>query len=179
MRDVDEKKVFLVVFLTGLLLGILYLNLVAIDFFSTMSMKDLRIMDGDTVTDTSSIEFICYLCKIRVLPLGILMLFMKMKTRKIAICTFLLWTGFLWGCSMSTGVVAFGVSGVLFCVLSLLPHMIFYIPAYMILMIYIYHYPHSIWNIYKTIAFLICLVLGMVLEISINPMVIQWLITFI
>lgn len=176
MNLVDVKKVFLSVFLSGLIIGIVYVNVWASDYLSMTGVFNAYYLNEYLTIKESSFMYILYLLRIRILPMVMLGLFVHTKMRRTVVYIFFLWTGFLWGIYTSMGVVILGVKGVLFCVIALFPHMICYIPAYLILLIYIYDYPQSSWNVYKVSACAACLIMGIFLESTVNPVILGWMI---
>lgn len=176
MNLVDIKKVFLAIFMSGLVVGIIYVNIWAADYLSITGIFNANYLNEYLAISGSSFAYILYLLRIRMLPLVILGVLVQTKMRRMIVYIFFVWTGFLWGIYTSMGVVVLGVKGVLFCVIALFPHMICYIPAYLILLVYMYDYPQSSWNIYKASAFVACLVVGIFLESMVNPVILGWII---
>ncbi len=176
MNLVDIKKVFLAIFISGLIMGIIYVNVWAANYLTITGIFNEFYLNEYLVASGSSFAYILYLLRIRMLPLVMLGLFVHTKMRRVIVSLFFVWTGFLWGIYTSMGVVILGVKGVLFCIIALFPHMICYIPAYLILLVYMYDYPQSSWNIYKASAFTACLTIGIFLECTVSPVVLGWII---
>ena len=95
------------------------------------------------------------------------------RFRRIGSTVFLVWTGILCGVYFTCAVMNHGVSGVLFCVVGLLPHMACYLFAYGILFMTIFFYPKKQWNYEKTIAFCLAICMGIALEYKANPILVK------
>ena len=95
------------------------------------------------------------------------------RLRRIGSTVFLVWTGILCGVYFTCAVMNHGVSGVLFCVVGLLPHMACYLFAYGILFMTIFFYPKKQWNYEKTIAFCLAICMGIALEYKANPVLVK------
>ena len=101
------------------------------------------------------------------------------RWRKIVVATGLLWTGFLTGILTVSAVMQLGIKGILFCIVALFPHMVFYGLAYGIVLLYLYHYPRKQWNVSKTVFVILMLFLGVVLETYVNPFLMKWVLKMI
>ena len=86
------------------------------------------------------------------------------KSRKIAAYLFLLWAGLASGMILTSALLMLGVKGLILCVISMLPHFLCYIPAYAMLLLYLFRYPVSEWNSTKTLSFVLFLTMGIALE---------------
>lgn len=179
MRLVDKQKIFFLITFVGFILGIFYTNLFAVDYMTMTVIFSTYYLQEFLATDLVIGEYLPLLFKVRVLPLLALIMMAYSKANKIGVMIFLAWTGFLCGIFMSLSVIQLGILGIFFCVLGLLPHMLFYAPAYLIIMIFTYKSPHSQWTFMKVIVVTLCMISGIVLECQVNPQMLKWLITFI
>lgn len=176
---VENQKKFCAVVFGGFILGILYTNLFASDYLAMTGVFSGYYLQNFASNSVKIEECILFIIRIRLLPLVILMLMAYSRINKIGIIVFLLWTGLLSGIYMSLGVLQLGLKGVMFCVLGLFPHMMFYLPAYMIVMVFVYKYPMSQWNVVKVAVVSMCMVSGVVLECQVSPYILKWLIAII
>ena len=76
-----------------------------------------------------------YLIRLRVIPFLTLFVLGITKVKRIAVIVFLIWTGFLMGIITSASIIQMGMLGILFNVLSLVPHFFFYVMGYIILLL--------------------------------------------
>lgn len=177
MKLVDKQKIFFLVLFLGFLIGILYTNLLATDYmkmtgvFSTYYLQ--KFLECEYVVG----EYLMKVLYVRIFPLLVLFMMAYSRINKIGVLLFLTWTGFIYGIYMSLGVVQLGFVGVVLCVVGLLPQMIFYVPAYLIVLIYTYQRPESQWNTMKICVVILCMISGIVLECQINPQILRWIIT--
>ncbi len=161
------------------MLGILYTNLFASDYLAMTGVFGEYYLQNFASSSMQIEEYLLFVIKIRFLPILILTIIAYSRINKIGIIVFLLWTGFMSGIYMSLGVLQLGFKGILFCVLGLFPQMIFYVPAYMIVIVFVYKYPMSQWSILKVAVVTMCMVSGVVLECQTNPYILKWLIAII
>ena len=86
---------------------------------------------------------------------------------------FLLWAGLASGMILTSALLMLGVKGLILCVISMLPHFLCYIPAYAMLLLYLFRYPVSEWNSTKTLSFVLFLTMGIALECLVNPVLLK------
>jgi len=84
-----------------------------------------------------------------------------------------LWTGFSGGIIFTASTFKLGLKGIGLCIVSILPHFILYIAAYVILILYLYTYPNMKWNGTKTMSIIIFTMLGIISECYINPVMLE------
>lgn len=179
MKLVDRQKCFFAVVFIGFIIGILYTNLFALDYMAITGIFSTYYLQGFVSSEIIVGEYLFSVLKVRILPLCVLLIIGYCRLNKVGVVLFLGWTGFLWGIYMSLGVVQLGVVGVLICVLGIFPQVVFYIPAYFIVMVWAYNRPESQWNIMKMAVMILCTISGIVLECRMNPQILKWLITVI
>ncbi len=177
MIDVIKQKRLLILFFIGFLLGIVYVNFYAIDFVSMNGIFNSYYLDVFMNQQLNIREYFLYLIGVRVLPLILLFLLGITKFHKVVVYVFVLWIGFMLGNYVTLSVVQLGVRGLFFGIVALMPHIIFYIPMYLILLFYLYQYPDAKWALPKTIAMVLCFVIGIILEGQINPSMLKWCIS--
>ena len=93
------------------------------------------------------------------------------KTDVVGLC--IGWTGFSGGVVAVSSVISLGMKGILLCIVGMLPQILFYGFAYVILLWYLYTYPNGRWNIKKTAAAGISMAVGMILEVYTNPILMK------
>ena len=74
--------------------------------------------------------------------------------------------------SISMAVLGMGVKGSILCIAGMLPQFLCYIPAYLIVVWYAYCYPRMQWNIQKSLVSGGLLLVGIVLELYVNPVLV-------
>ncbi len=170
------QKPLLFTFLTGMVIGVLYLNIFARDYFMMSGIFNSHYLEEYSEASIDAKVALPYLVMMRIIPLTMLWLMAYSKLNKVITIIVLLWTGFLGGMYLALGAVQLNALGVIFCALGLFPQMIFYIPAYIVLIIYVYNYPSSKWNMAKVVTIIGCLICGLFSEVQINPELLKWMI---
>lgn len=169
----NQSRVVILIYMIGFLLGIVYMNMSAGEYISSMGIFNRNFAEQFRKADIAGVQYLGYLVRLRVLPAIILALIGTTRFRKIGSTAFLVWTGILCGVYFTCAVMNHGVSGVLFCVAGLLPHMVCYLFAYGILLMTIFFYPKKQWNYEKTIAFCLAICMGIALEYKANPVLVK------
>lgn len=169
----NQSRVVILIYMIGFLLGIVYMNMSAGEYISSMGIFNRNFAEQFRKADIDEVQYLGYLVRLRVLPAIILALIGTTRFRRIGSAVFLVWTGMLCGVYFTCAVMNHGVSGVLFCVVGLLPHMACYLFAYGILLMTIFFYPKKQWNYEKTIAFCLAICMGIALEYKANPVLVK------
>lgn len=169
MNKIAGKKQLLLCFFAGLLAGVLYSNFVCRDELAMNGIFSPYFLSMYSQTDIVFARLAMQVLKVRVLPLGILLLGNWANQRKAAVVGVLLWTGFCCGMIFVSAVIQLGASGILLSILTLFPHFLFYVIAYSVLLIYEYDYPQNQWNISKTTFFVSMLAVGIIMELYVSP----------
>ena len=169
----NQSRVVILIYMIGFLLGIVYMNMSVGEYISSMGMFNRNFVEQFQKADIKGVQYLGYLVRLRVLPAIILALIGTTRFRRIGSTVFLVWTGILCGVYFTCAVMNHGVSGVLFCVVGLLPHMACYLFAYGILFMTIFFYPKKQWNYEKTIAFCLAICMGIALEYKANPILVK------
>lgn len=169
----NQSRVVILIYMIGFLLGIVYMNMSAGEYISSMGIFNRNFAEQFRKADIDGVQYLGYLVRLRVLPAIILALIGTTRFRRIGSAVFLVWTGMLCGVYFTCAVMNHGVSGVLFCVVGLLPHMACYLFAYGILLMTIFFYPKKQWNYEKTIAFCLAICMGIALEYKVNPVLVK------
>ncbi len=85
--------------------------------------------------------------------------------------SFMGWTG-KWNDFSTSALLMLGVKGLILCVISMLPHFLCYIPAYAMLLLYLFRYPVSEWNSTKTLSFVFISYYGNCISL-VNPVLLK------
>jgi hypothetical protein len=157
----------------GFLFGIIYANLGSKDMIMYSGILSDSFFNQYVQMQVDPKEYIWYVLEMRLLPFGMIAALGCIKRKRIVAVLTLVWTGFLGGMMMSLAVLKMGVKGIILCLIALIPHMIFYIASYVILLWYLYTWPKSQWNGTKTVSMLLFLVVGILLETYVNPGLMQ------
>lgn len=156
--------------MAGFFGGIIGANTLCRDQILTADFFDTFLYDQYLHTDIIPGDLFWYLIPSRVLPVILLILIAQVgRLRKAAVIFILVWTCFLSGIFFTAAVMRMGSSGILFCIISVLPHIIFYAAGYGILLRCVFLYPNVRWNATKMFAIILTISAGMILECYINP----------
>lgn len=172
----SRQKIFFGFIFLGFILGILYMNLIAIDYLSVTGIFNQYYLEDFLETNIGAYEYLPRILWIRIGPLTGIIFLARSRINRLGVIIFLIWTGFLYGLYMTLGIAQLGINGILFCVVGLLPQMICYIPAYLIALIFSYQYPNSQCGIEKIVVIILCILCGIILECQVNPILIKWFI---
>ena len=174
MRFYKSKNQLLILLLAvGFFVGILYENIISknsgisMELFQTYFLK--QFIQVEIVTE----EYLWYVARARVIPFLLLCMLGCLKWKKAVVGVYVSWIGFLTGIVVVSAVIQLGIKGILFCLASLIPHMICYVLAYSVLLLYLYRYPGRRWSSVKTIFVVLMLFLGIVLETYLSPFFIK------
>lgn len=171
----EHTKIWVAVYAAGVMAGILYANLIAQESIMQMGIFAEKHLTESVKVCVPGLEYIWYIVRMRLLPLCILTLAGATRWKKTSAVLFFLWTGFLAGVLFCAAVLQLGIKGIFICVLALLPHMPFYVAAYVAILIFLLNYPVvSRWNINKTTGVLILFAIGIFLECYVSPAVLRF-----
>ncbi|WP_072525430.1 hypothetical protein [Clostridium sp. Marseille-P3244] len=173
MKIFHSRKQFLVFFMPGFLLGIIYVNFFARKYVAEPGIFSDYFLNQFQKVQVDAREYIWYLLRVRALPLFALAGLSFTKARKISAVLFLIWTGISGGIFISMGVLNMGIRGSLLCMIGLLPQFLFYIPAYLVLLWHCYTLPQSQWNRQKIIFVSLMMSVGILLELYVNPVIVK------
>lgn len=173
MKIFRTRKQFLVFFMPGFLLGIIYVNFIAVNYMAEPGIFSEYFLDQFSSASIDVREYIWYLLRIRVMPYLALAVLAFTKMRKIAAVLFLFWTGFSGGILISAASTNLGIQGSLLCAAGLLPQFLLYIPAYLVLLWYCCTAPQNRWNRQKTLFVTLAMSTGILLELYINPVIVK------
>ena len=171
---IRESRKFLVLFcMVGFFFGIIYANLISKDYITSKGIFNDFFLNQYSQTEIDVAEYIWYVAKIRIEPVILAGTLGCTKLRKAVVAAILLWTGFSGGMLMTSAVLKIGLKGLILCLVALMPHFLFYIAGYMILLWYLFTYPNARWNLSKTVSMVLFIAVGILLECYVNPVLMQ------
>lgn len=173
MRIFRTRKQFLVFFMPGFLLGILYVNFIAKNYMAEQGIFSEYFLNQFRSSHVEIREYIWYLLRLRAVPFLVLIGLSFTRVKKAAAVLFLCWTGISFGILVSAAVLSMGLKGSLLCVAGLFPQFLFYVPAYLVLLWHCYMLPQSGWNRQKTVFMALMMAVGIVLELYVNPILVK------
>ena len=164
----------LITYMLGFILGILYTNFIASDYVTVTGIFHEYFLNQYTQDIIVTGEYLLYLLKSRGTPLLVFVFLSTTRIRKLVVVITLGWTGFLAGIISVASVLRLGASGILLCVVAAIPHIFFYVAAYIVLLWYFYNYPKVCWNYGKTLFVIISFLSGILLEAYMNPHIVKF-----
>lgn len=172
-----RKFLLIILLAVGFLSGILYENLstttqtVTTELFSKGNLQ--RFLQADLLAP----KYIWYVVKSRILFFGIIFILGCMKWKKILVSVCLLCIGFFTGIFCVISVLNLGFKGLLLCFSGLFPQVLFYGMQCGILFTYWFHYPERQWNHMKTLFVSLLFLIGILLEVYVNPVLVKFIIS--
>lgn len=173
MKIRENRKHFVLFYMAGFFIGILYANLMSKDYITSIGILDNFFLEQYIQVEIDTAEFLWYVAYIRFLPAALLFAAGCTRLRKGAALAYILWTGFSSGMILVAAVMKMGVKGIILCLISLTPQILCYVAAYLMLLWFLYAYPSVRWNPSKTVCFVLFLLVGIVLEAYINPVIMK------
>ena len=173
MKIFRTRKQFLVFFMPGFLLGIIYVNFIARKYMAEPGIFSDYFLNQFQSASIDAREYIWYLLRLRAVPFLALAGLSFTKARKPAAVLFLIWTGISGGILISAAVLNMGIKGSLLCIVGLLPQFLLYIPAYVVLLWHCYTVPQTHWNRQKTVFVSLAMAVGIILEMYVNPILVK------
>lgn len=180
MLGYKNKNQLLISFLlVGFFVGVIYENVVAKNQVITTELFLKSNLQRYLQTDVIAEKYSWYVIKERLFILLVLGVLSCIKWKKIfvAICLFVI--GYCTGVFCVAAILQLGIKGVLICVAGALPQALFYGVAYGMLFVYWFWFPERKWNRTKTISLVALLIVGILLEIYVNPIVVKFVIRFL
>ena len=138
MKIQRRQRYPILIYMLGFFLGIIYLNVASTRYVVDVGIWSEWFRSQYLGYDLKSFDYMWYVAQIRLLPAGGLAILGGTKFRKIAAYLFLLWAGLASGMILTSALLMLGVKGLILCVISMLPHFLCYIPAYAMLLLYLF-----------------------------------------
>lgn len=173
MRIHQNRYRFVVWYMLGFLIGILYANFIAQSYVTVTGIFHEYFLNQFTQIQIVTEDYLWYLMKCRILPIIIVAFAGSAGFRKTSAIICLIWTGFAAGILAVSAVLRMGAKGMLLCLVGMFPQYVFYILAYAVLLYYLYQYPKSRWNGKKTVFVIVMLLTGILLEVYLNPVIMR------
>lgn len=171
---IEKEQIFGILAMVGVVTGILYVNFYGFDYLTIYGIFNQVYLEGIQANTTINYTYILPILLIRLVPVGYLLLITYAPWHKIGVYLLCMWTGFLLGIYISLGVIQQGIQGAILCFIGVFPQIILYLPAYLILLIFAYKYPKSVWRKEKSWVVILCLCGGVLLECEVNPIILKW-----
>ena len=173
MRSVHMGKHLPAFFLPGFLLGILYVNFAAKKYMAEPGVFSEYFLEQFRSVQIDVREYLWYLLRLRALPFLVLAGLSLTKMRRMSAALFLFLAGGLGGILVSSSVMSMGIRGSLLCMVCLLPQFLFYVPGYAVILKYCFVQPQGEWNRQKTVFVFLCMAVGIILELYVNPVFVK------
>ena len=173
MRLLTGKRILTVVFFLGVLTGVLLTNLITRSYivengiFNAFFLTDLRNVKID------GINYFLYLLKVRLAPLGVMLVAAMAGWRRAASVGCVGWFGMQTGVFLTAAVMQMGGKGLLLGMLMMVPQMPFYLLGYLVLLWTFYGAPSVSWSLPKVLFTVGTFCVGFLLEIYVNPMLLK------
>lgn len=180
MRTYKNKNQLLFIFLAvGFFVGILYQNIFCMKSIVPYNLFTESALQQYLGLDIITGKYCWYVCKERVLEIGIICVLSCLKWKRTIAVLLVLLYGFLMGVFGVAAVLGLGVKGILFWASCIFPQWIFYSMAYGMMLVYWFHWPQRQWNYVKTIFVILMFSVGMIVEIYVNPILVKGVIRMI
>jgi len=166
-------KNLIFIYMFGFFIGNIYANLFVEEYISSIGIFNEYFLNHYVLTDINEKRYLIYLFRLRLFPAIVLWGLGFTRFRNIIMFVFLVWTGFLCGIVVAAAIIKMGIIGSVFVLLIVLPHMLFYFGAYMILLCNMCSYPKVKWNYLQIIVKFLFICIGIVTECYINPALIK------
>lgn len=177
MRGYKNKNQLLIIFLVvGFLIGVIYENVISKNQVVTTEIFMKSNLQRYLQTDVIAEKYFWYVIKERVIFLAVICVFSCMRWKKLFVAICLILIGFFSGTFCVAAVLQLGMKGIFLCFAGMFPQMIFYGFLYGMLFVHWFRFPEKQWNRTKMIFVILMFVVGMVLEIYVNPMIVKFVI---
>lgn len=133
------RNSLLLILIVGLIIGIFYANLIGDSYIASNSslINDYYMNKYAYLTPDYGRLFI-YVFDKRIVPILYLFLFGMTMFGIFVMYGYIFWIGFSAGTLLSLFSIQYGMKGILFCIVAILPQYILYIPSFIILLHMIY-----------------------------------------
>lgn len=177
MRGYKNKNQLLIVFLVvGFFIGVICENVITKKQVVTTEIFLKSNLQRYLQTDVIAEKFFWYVLKERVIFLLIVCILSCVKWKKIFVTMCLVLIGFFAGTFCVSAVLQLGMKGILLCVAGMFPQMLFYGFMYGMLFVHWFRFPERQWNRTKMLFVIILFVIGIFLEVYVNPIIVKFII---
>lgn len=174
-----KNQLLIILLAVGFFLGILYENLFTNAQTVTTELFSKGNLQRFLQTDLLAPKYIWYVARSRILFFSIICILGCMKWKKLLVSVCLLCIGFFTGSFCVLSVLNLGFKGLLFCFGALFPQVLFYGMQCGILFTYWFYYPERQWNHAKTLFVILLFLLGILLEVYVNPLLVKCIISIL
>lgn len=174
IHNKSKNQLLFIVLVVGFFVGILYEN-----WMKSIILFDREYLEMFQVMEYKLQEYVIYIVKMRVLPLGAIVFLQNFRWRKICILLINGGCGFLFGRILAASIIEQGIKGIGLCVLLFFPHMLFYAFTYMIVMLQLYSERKRKWKKIQVAAITLLLALGIFCEVYVNPRILKRILRFV
>lgn len=129
-RETSLNRRWLLIFLTGFCLGIVFMNFAGLGSISKVGFMSRYMIEQFRYITIDPEKLFFYCLPKRCLPLFYLGVFGLTMFGFFVIGGFILWYGFSLGCLLTMSVIHLGIGGIVLCAASMIPHFLFYFPAF-------------------------------------------------
>lgn len=174
-----ENKWLGLLFLTGLIVGGIGGNLLYKSnhtVFSLFERSQLQTYISVEIIPEKLMWFVIKERLLLVVGVGVLGFAKKKKLVIYGIIGFL---GTISGIMIVSAIISFGMKGLLLYIAGMVPHGICYAFAFLIVLLYWNGYPYQKWNPTKSLFVSMLILVGIILEIYVNPVLLKWVISIL
>lgn len=176
----QKKKKLTAFFMTGFVLGVLYMILLGNAENSNMLMSSYFFSKYQYM-EFAPMQLFGYILKSRLSLLIFLWLMGLTVVGSMTVLLFGLWAGFSFGLILTMAVIKLGIAGILLCVISMFPQYLIYFPAFLYGLLRIYEMSQQKkWNSAYLVSFgltAVLIVAGVLLESYVNPALLKLLLS--
>lgn len=172
----NKNQLLIILLVVGFLIGVIYENIVSKSQVVTTEIFSKSNLQRYLQTDVIAEKYFWYVIKDRVFFLLLICVLSCVRWKKIFVSLCLILVGFFTGTFCVASVLHLGIKGILLCIAGLFPQMLFYGFLYVMLFIHWFHFPERQWNRTKMLFVLIMFIVGLILEIYVNPLVVKYVI---
>lgn len=176
VKNTNKNQLLILLLVVGFIIGIIYENVVSKNHIISTEIFSTKNLQRYLQIDVLSEKFLWYVAKNRVLFLTISCLLGCLKWKKLYVSLCLLFASFFAGVFCVSSVLQLGFKGLLLCFSGMFPHVLFYGLSYGMLFVYWIHYPKRVWNHAKTLFVILSFLLGILLEVYVNPIIVKFVI---
>lgn len=175
----NKNQLLMILLVVGFFIGVIYENIIFKKNFVTTEIFSKSNLQRFLQTDVIAEKYFWYVIKDRLFFLLLICVLGCTKWKKTIVTICLLLIGFFSGTLCVASALALGMKGIILCIAGLFPHMLFYGFLYGMLFIYWFHYPEKQWNRAKLFFVLLMFIVGLILEIYVNPIIVKFMIGII
>lgn len=172
----NANQLLIILLVVGFFVGVIYENIISRNQLVTTVIFSKSNLQRYLQTNVIAEKYFWYVIKDRVIFLIVICLLSCVKWKKLFVALCLLLTGFFIGSFCVGAVLQLGIKGLLLCLAGLFPQMLFYGFLYGVLFVHWFYYPERQWNQTKTLFTVILFVIGILLEVYVNPIVVKFVI---